>query len=254
MPLEEAARFWMTVDLGLLCRTDFSGMAALLEWALEVSGCQAWRESLLRLAEEACLTRTGLPNVVREGQKLVTLQLPETDVLRDPCWILQAIQLRTDEAGAFLMELLDEWFSDTSEEAKEDAMGDLFGSLEALFSDDPSHQVTSPLLSRLERLFATHAAWISGEGQPLAMMIDQTLPTLYFLVNMDPATGELRGLAMLLGEEWVSLGGTEEGSFSDDTMLRLLSGLGSFVLSMLLPADSAVTEELPVAGLESLTL
>ena len=48
--------------------------------------------------------------------------------------------------------------------------------------------------------------WKSAEGEPLTMVMERGLPTVYALVNMDPGTMEPRAVALLIGEEWVDAG------------------------------------------------
>ena len=254
MTLEEARDFWMTVVFGLSSRTDYCQMPELMAWALEVTGLESYQEAVTALAEKTRMTLTRMPETAEEGQMLAELNLPDTEVLKDHKWVLTGVQLKTDEALSLVLDLLDSAFGE-----KEDANPDFLQLLTQLIGAETNDTAWgSPammtLMDRIEKIFVNHMTWKSAEGEPLTMVMERGLPTVYALVNMDPGTMEPRAVALLIGEEWVDAGKLlNPEALEGEQMTELLDLAFRLGLDLLFPEDTD-RQVLPAEGLEALAL
>ena len=175
--------------------TDYPRMATLLRWALEVSGNGKYREALeARLAETRMESRE-IAETLPEDRMRLSLQLPDTEAMQDPNWLLTIYQVNTEKLGTLLLSALD---------------------LAASLLDDSRAPQNS--------LFSEHTSWVSGgENRMEAVVMRQ--PSLCLLFNLDPETEELRGLSLLAGGEWVDLLPAQEGEEAGDLLALLLNSL-----------------------------
>lgn len=222
MTLEEAERLWLTVACSMTATTDYPRMATLLRWALEVSGNGKYREALeARLAETRMESRE-IAETLPEDRMRLSLQLPDTEAMQDPNWLLTIYQVNTEKLGTLLLSALD---------------------LAASLLDDSRAPQNS--------LFSEHTSWVSGgENRMEAVVMRQ--PSLCLLFNLDPETEELRGLSLLAGGEWVDLLPAQEGE--EDLLSLAFRLLPALPKLLAFPEDGGPSLELPSAGLEALTL
>lgn len=254
MTLDEALDFWLAVDLGLSPRTDYCQMADLMEWALETVGLEKYQERVRELAVRTRMTLAGLPATVPEGQMRVELTLPDTGVMKDSGWILTAVQVRARDALDLVLDLI----GNDSEEDGMPGFADLIGMLSAEKTKESewSSSGASQLMNRFSDIFSTSSAWISREGEPLTMILERGVPTLYFLSNIGADTLELRSFAFLIGNEWVDLDRLASGSLDEEDEAQAMEIMGTLAragLALLLPENTSL-KVLPGTGLESLTL
>ena len=222
MTLEEAERLWLTVACSMTATTDYPRMATLLRWALEVSGNGKYREALeARLAETRMESRE-IAETLPEDRMRLSLQLPDTEAMQDPNWLLTIYQVNTEKLSTLLLSALD---------------------LAASLLDDSRAPQNS--------LFSEHTSWVSGgENRMEAVVMRQ--PSLCLLFNLDPETEELRGLSLLAGGEWVDLLPAQEGE--EDLLSLAFRLLPALPKLLAFPEDGGPSLELPSAGLEALTL
>ena len=152
----------------------------------------------------------------------LSLQLPDTEAMQDPNWLLTIYQVNTEKLGTLLLSALD---------------------LAASLLDDSRAPQNS--------LFSEHTSWVSGgENRMEAVVMRQ--PSLCLLFNLDPETEELRGLSLLAGGEWVNLLPAQEGE--EDLLSLAFRLLPALPKLLAFPEDGGPSLELPSAGLEALTL
>ena len=251
MTMEEARDFWMAVDFGLSSRTDYYQMPELMAWALEITGLEDYGDAVSALAEKTRMALTEIPETAEEGQMLVELNLPDTEVLQDRGWYLAGIQLETGEALSFVLELLGNILSEENETDPE-----VVQLMEQIVTSETDEGVwgnpqMAELENRLGQIFVSHMTWKSGEGKPLTMMMKRARPTVYALINMDPVTMEIRNIALLTGEEWTEIAELPEAT--EEQIPMLLDAAFYLGLELLFPDDTE-KKVLPVNGLENITL
>ncbi|MBR2765978.1 MAG: M4 family metallopeptidase, partial [Blautia sp.] len=109
MSYEEAAAFWVTTACGMTPGMDYAQIGALLNWALQASGNNAYAPELNALLKETKLDRTDVPDRLPYGQKLVKLILPDTEAFEDDHWVLLSLQPNINavtEIGATAIETI----------------------------------------------------------------------------------------------------------------------------------------------------
>ena len=253
MTLAEARDFWMTVDLGLSSRTDYPQMASLMEWALQAAGLEKYALAVEKLVRDTRMTEKGRPDPLPQGQMLAELAVPDTEALKDHGWILMAIQIRPGEAMNLALQLMDGMLS--GGEGEEPGF---LATLEGLAGGETSETEWSTpemlkMQEELNKVFTSHTTWKSAEGQPWTLVLERGLPTIYALANVDPNTVEFRNMALLVGQEWLSMDPDEAENMDETRAMDLLKNLGSLSMSLLLPEDTD-KKVLPTAGLEKLTV
>lgn len=253
MTLAEARDFWMTVDLGLSSRTDYPQMASLMEWALQAAGLEKYAPAVEKLVRDTRMTEKGRPDPLPQGQMLAELAVPDTEALKDHGWILMAIQIRPGEAMNLALQLMDGMLS--GGEGEEPGF---LATLEGLAGGETSETEWSTpemlkMQEELNKVFTSHTTWKSAEGQPWTLVLERGLPTIYALANVDPNTVEFRNMALLVGQEWLSMDPDEAENMDETRAMDLLKNLGSLGMSLLLPEDTD-KKVLPTAGLEKLTV
>ncbi len=273
MPTESAVKLWLTVAFTMTPKTDYQQLAELMRWALSYSGNGAYKDALESLLEYSRMEETGLPEKLPDGQRVVTLTLPDTEAFEDPNWILIAFSVDTQEITAraravwtFVTELF------RSDRTKQDRNESFARLAEALHlngepaKDDASGEEAPSWLSRMfSGLVSQHVSWQAAGGRDVTMVLKDR-PGLYLLMNFDPqklADPEAppRNVVVLLDDEWFDL-----DSLADDTEEELskeeeqrLERLFEKLFNMVLNAFSADTEypeqeALPTLGLENVTL
>ena len=240
MDAAQARDFWLTVMCGMTPMTDLPQMADVLEWALAFSGNAAFSGELREQIALGQLTRTQIPEQLPDGQKMITLQLPDTADMQDPNWVMMALQLNADNVF------------------------DILGMLTTLFLGGED--------SLENGLFSLFTSWASDESGAITL-ITRDRQAIYLLLNLDPYTMDFRGAAVLSGDTWIDLLGmiplesTENTALAEDALdqaaMQLLSSGLDIILdlftSVLLTDDSAGVSAgsntvLPSAGLEGIRL
>ena len=250
MSLEEMKSFWMTVIFGMTPMTDLPQIADTLRWALTESGNEKYETVLEKDIQEAQLTRTEIPDQIEEGRQLVSLQLPDTPVMSDEFWFMEAVQL--GDIG--LLDLVS-----------------LVPTVLQFFDEDATEPDVEPEeMDFLNHgLLNTYNTWVSDESRTMYLMMEDK-PTLYLMMNIDPENFEPRGMLVLIGNRWFDLMGMIadvgiESSSVDETMEALVNNLlesgmelgQDFLSSLLDKNDTSSTQAggkvtvLPSAGLET---
>ena len=124
--------------------------------------------------------------------------------------------------------------------------------------------------TRITSLLSIHNTWVSDDTNTMNMIVKDT-STLYLLLNMDPETFDMKGIAVLIGNEWIDLmnvlgdmelESTSAEEIDEEVIEHILESGFEFVmdfLSSLLERNSDSNASgsvtiLPTAGLESVTL
>ncbi len=266
MSLEDARDFWFTVAMGMTPQTDYPQMAVLLPWALEVSGKTAYREALDTLIAKSRMAETGLPGELGEGQRLVTLEMPDIEGMKDGQWILTAFQLDTEALGKKLtaaFDLLGALISGENIDSLTREITELLGNvkledlaLRLIGEEEEDADVADMLLEAVMESFGgiatQHFTWASGEGEPWTMVVRQR-PTLYCLVSVNPEDMELNGFAVLLGDRWVDVASVVEASLENlQVDPELLSDLFWSLGDLIFGDHTTRDVKLPVKGLENI--
>ena len=240
MDAAQARDFWLNVMCGVTPMTDLPQMADVLEWALAFSGNAAFSGELREQIAYGQLTRTQIPEQLPDGQKMITLKLPDTADMQDPNWVMMALQLNADNVF------------------------DILGMLTTLFLGGED--------SLANGLFSLFTSWASDESGAITL-ITRDRQAIYLLLNLDPYTMDFHGAAVLSGDTWIDLLGmmplesTDNTALAEDALdqaaMQLLSSGLDIILdlftSVLLTDDSAGVSAgsntmLPSAGLEGIWL
>lgn len=254
MTLEEALDFWMAVDFGMTTRTDYFQMAELMDWALEVTGLEKYRDTVRAMGEELRITRREQPETAEEGQMLVQLTLPDTEAMRDPYWVLVGVQIRTGEALGLLVNMLG---SSRSEGGTDfEGMMEMLAASQVTSSAWKSREMIE-LTQKMNAVYSTGSTWRSAEEEPLTMILERGQPTIYMLMNMDPETMEPRVFHLLTGDTWTDMAfleiPEEEADPDGEEMMEVLGAMGRMVLELLFPGNTG-RKVLPGGGLENIVL
>ncbi len=264
MPLENARDFWMTVALGMTPQTDYPQMVPLMGWALEVSGNGAYREALNRLTAEVRMSERKMPDTLPEGQRTVSLTLPETEAFADDHWVMLALQVDVAEIRGRIQAIWDYFTSNpASEEEAMTQFSDLLErlhlkNLQLVLEEGDETEAERILRSSTRGLASQHFTWRSTAGGDLTM-VAQEQPTFYVLMNVDSREMNIQGMVLLLDDEWFDVGRLIQDSGEADPMetIRML-GKAWDQLSRFLDPEKAAAETgdviLPTNGLETVEL
>ena len=268
MSLDSARDLWLTVALGMTPGTDYPRMAPLLRWAAAASGNGAYGEAVERMIAESRMEETAPPETLPDGQRLVSLTLPDTEAFRDPNWVLMALQVDTAEIEQRLRSLWDcvtglfDW--NKPAEARRDEWNALAARLHldevdfaALLEEDASPaEVLAPLF---RGLVTQHTTWQSASDGRVSAVL-KNVPALYVLYNLSGDEEIRGGAAVLLGDRWLDLGFL---CLDMDGMMTAVPGvietLADAVMTSFRSPSPTETEEgpyvdLPVRGLENVAL
>lgn len=261
MTRAEAERFWLTVACALTPRTDYPQLADVLPWALQASGNGKYSSALQTLTETTRMREDSFPERLGRDQRLVTLQLPDSEVFNDPDWILFAVQ--------FDLETLKAWAKTGTDLIRSLIFGTEFDSsrIVRLLSDlgitenagETEQEDPGVLKARiLERLFSQHSSWVSSaESREIRAVLKQQA-TVYALINLDTEKMEPRCIMLLLDGEWINLSALMSAELSPALLRQhfplLLKALKGF--STLLNGQDPTVRwvDLPTAGLEQAQL
>ena len=248
MPLETMKNFWMMVIFGMTPMTDLNGMADTLLWALQETGNSDYETDLQQEIETVQLTRKEMPEDAGAGRTKVCLQLPDTETFSDEYWILEGVQWN----GGSILDILEIVALLLSEES------------------GTENETGRAWKTRITSLLSIHNTWVSDDTNTMNMIVKDT-STLYLLLNMDPETFDMKGIAVLIGNEWIDLmnvlgdmelESTSAEEIDEEVIEHILESGFEFVmdfLSSLLERNSDSNASgsvtiLPTAGLESVTL
>ena len=220
MSYREAVAFWMMTAAGMTPGTDYVQIRSLLSWAAEESGNAKYLEAINTLADEEKLEETELPETLPEGQKIVKLRVPDTEAFKDDNWGLMAIQLNTERIGTIVsagFDLLLQLWENPDDYAKfvgilEDAAdkihldGNRLKLDEIDTDDDVADALAELVTATLQGIIFQSMTWREA-GTDEMVMVEKDLPTVYILLNVSAGGTKIDGSALLLGEEWIDLGG-----------------------------------------------
>ncbi len=266
MDLTKARELWLTVLLGMTPYTDYPQMASLLRWAVKASGNGEKAGAVERLIAESRMEMKDAPETLPEGQRMVSLTLPDTEAFRDPNWMLMAVQVDTKEIGQRLggvadlvRSLFDAGVSVEEYGHKIDAVADRLNldSLGAMLDGDMGPLAFMPLL---EGILVQQESW-QDERDGRIRMVTKDLPTLYMLYNFSGEQEEaVIGAAVLVGGVWQDVGNLAMDLVNlDPEALEKVPGLVGQMLAGtvkgLLPGTKGTQcAELPSDGLQEVTL
>lgn len=270
MSLEDAAAFWTMTAVGMTPRTDYVQIPALLGWALEESGNEAFAEPLQALIDEERLSSTQLPEKLPYDRKLVRLQLPDTEAFKDENWGLFYIQLNTEKLGHIggaVFETLGHMFMDGDDlsgyldilsrladnlhldgtKLKLDSIEDEEGMLDA---------VTELFTESLSGILIQGMGWEENSSGEMTVMI-RDYPTVYALMNITKSGTQINDLAILFNDRWIDLGiiqalnMMQPNTENPDDLLSTVENVISMVQSVIedfgeepAPEQEALTEPL----------
>ncbi len=268
MTYEEGISFWTMAAMGMTPRTDYQQIPELLRWALEKTGNEKYRDALEKLIEEEQLTRTELPDQIPLTQKIVKLQVPDTDPFRDQDWALVAIQLNTErlfEIGSTGVELLMQLWDDPKDYVSlVQILKKLCPNLKLdeaimqLLSEEDDTTLTDILTEALTEsvsgIITQSMSWEeAGTGEMTMVLKDE--PTLYMLLSASEGGTKMDNLAVLLFGHWydlTSVGGTifgtagaEEAQTEDGSSDEILSPVLMDILNRVLFSEDDTEDELP---------
>lgn len=203
---------------------------------------------------------------VPEGKQLMTLILPDTEAMTDPNWRLVAHPVNENSISylSLISETLVRFavFGGT-DEAVARAREDILKFLKMAGLEKVAEEIQKTETTREDRILLFSAVmqglaseqlvWPVPESRIVSQIIDQR-PTIFLLMNTDPETKALRGLALLADGEWVDilpLTQTDEIWRYPDQILKILSGLSPLVNPVNYRTEYLT---LPQTGLETLTL
>jgi hypothetical protein len=230
MSYEVAVSFWIMTAMGLTPRTDYIGMGALLNWALDENGCsEAYQEALTQLIEETRIDATDLPPALPEGEKMIRIVLPDTEAFENKEWCLYITQMDVKTKAELAGELLEivtklirdpEYRASFAENAKQ-MMGNIELKESELgipiltlkgSSDSEQEDALGELLSKLmnrtsSELIKSETVIFSWEEQDTGVIpaVIEDKPTVYILMNISNGGSQLNKLVYLLGDAWYDL-------------------------------------------------
>ena len=254
MSTADMKNFWMMTACGITPETDYYQMADVLQWAVRTTGYGRYEDVLNKYIEEGQFRRTQIPDKMEQGRVLASLTLPDTPDLSDEYWVLAGIQI---EMPSIL---------------------DIIKMLGMLMLSDPDAEDESAFGETLAAFAKQYTTWVSDDTRTMKM-IQEDRQTIYMLINMDPDTFEVRGLAVFSGTFWIDLMSliddvdiTDDVKVDEDSLgdaaLEILMGLfngGAGIIKDLLSsvisggdsgkeASSTQYIEIPTIGLENIKL
>ena len=221
MTLEEAAVFWIMTACGLTPRTDYVQIGSLLNWALEVTGLEQYKEALNDLIQEEHLDRTELPEKIEFDREAIKLQLPDSEIFQDDNWALFAFQLNTDTVfslGSAAVGILYRMFTDPdnydamvnvllslAENLRLDKTKLKLDNIDTADEDAFLDLVADVLEQSATRLLTQYMTWREAGTNEMTMMVE-TNPTIYGLFNISDQGSRMNAMLILLGDHWIDLG------------------------------------------------
>ncbi len=266
MSLEKARDFWLTVAFAMTPETDYPGMVSILRWALDECGCGEYRAAADRMIALTRMGETTLPETLAEGQRLVSLSLPDSGLFKEHSWNLFALRFDTQElknrfdAVKSFVSLL---FSPESnglmiaERGGELAVMFHLGDMD-LTSPDAEDLVIDALLMSAADLVKTGLTWQDGDDGSVNLVTGYG-PALYCLFCIPEDENEGMGAAVYLDGEWFDvfrLFPMDENTVPDaDYTVRFFSKLFSHAANLFLGENSGnESEVLSSEGLSDITL
>ena len=96
MTLEQARAYWFAVDCSMVPGTDYAQLSELLPWVMRNQGMEEYLPTLEAALEAVRLDTDALPDAFDEDRALVTLTLPDTELMTDGNWVLIIISVDID--------------------------------------------------------------------------------------------------------------------------------------------------------------
>lgn len=275
MTLNEAKDFFMMVAYGMTPKTDYPQMATLLRWALVASGNGKYMEKLDESIAHAKLDRTEVPETFPEGQYLAVLEMPDNEVFKDPYWACMTFQIDLKEIksriGAVftLLEYLVN--SENKAENLEAELDDLFSRLRldglAVTIQDPestdndkANALVDGLKGIMDGIVTQHSTWKQAGTNRMPIVLNDRL-TVHVLMNFDTKTLSARGMAVLIGDQWLDAMTLDENDtgnlnefLSDENLDRLMNMAYNLFFGNGEPVETAQIRMIPTKGLENVQL
>ena len=96
MSLDEARAYWFAVDCTMVPKTDYVQLSELLPVVLKNLKMEKYQEVLADAIEAVRISDTSMPEQFGNHQALITLELPDNEVMTDSNWMLQTITIDVD--------------------------------------------------------------------------------------------------------------------------------------------------------------
>ena len=218
MQYEDAVRFWIMTAGGLTPKTDYPQICAVMKWAVNESGNEAFSDSLNEVIEEKRLDREEIPEMLPADRKIVRLTLPDTETFASEYWTLLAFQLNTEtirNAASTLVQLAAQLVKDGDDaEAFGRILSEFLNSIHLDGSqikleksgdtDDVADAVADAMVSSVSRIVEQSSAWRRNVGEDIIFVTDDD-PTFYLLLSFGGPGLKIDGAAALIGKRWVNL-------------------------------------------------
>ena len=293
MSYKEAIDLWTTVSMGLTAKTDYRQQPALLAWALGQTGL----EGKYLLAVEELVDQTRIytyekPEPIPEDQRLVTLELPDTEAFETHDWALYAYQVDASrltslirDAIALITQAMDEPDGlDRLGESVEGLLDSLhldmseFESPELVMDEDDRDDALSKIFRQLLGWAADRvsvqalASWEEMDTHVIPVIVDANKPTVYMLAKVSHGGAQVDTIVLKLGDTWYDMGGivaTDDAKGVDaadeekvktmawsiaQELLSNLSALFDGTGEAAADTTTSKVEKLPTAGLEEVRL
>lgn len=289
MSYEDAVTLWTTVAMGITPRADYRQMPALLTWALKETGMDdTYQDALDELIDQTRMESADKPDPLPTGQKLVELELPNTEAFEDKNWALVCFQLDIhqllkliDDATTLITNAINEpdgldkladglgTFLEDLHLEESELEGTKLNMSEGDESDDPMQQVFSQLVKLASKyvVVTQFASWEEMDTGTIPLITDEGKYSFYMLINISKGGSQINNVVLKLGDTWYDLMVLDAGEASQEEQLAEMSeALVEEVmravtqLSGFDPQESGAdthaqtTEHLPTTGLETIEL
>ena len=274
MTLVEAKDFFMLTACGMTPKTDYPQMVSLLRWALEESGNKKYMDKLNEYIAYGKLEETEVPENFPDGQYLAVLELPETAAFADPYWACLTFQIDIKEIKSRIGAVFNLLYLLANSDEKEANIEELYDLLGRLHLDglavtiqdsdaDGEKKVNSladELLDALNGIVTQHMTWRQAGTNRMPMVLNDRL-TIHMLMNFDTKTLDARGIAVLIGDQWMDaleLVENEDAEIdkylTDEAIDHMMNTVYGVFFGNSEPSDMTQIRMIPANGLERIKL
>lgn len=167
-----------------------------------------------------------LPERIGSDQRLITLEIPETETFQDDSWYLMPLQLNQEFIDSLKMSAIDKAFK-IYHCVSNLSIGDLpelghklcdclktvnfeevFKNLNILMNADRDQwieMVSHAVMASSQNVILQDKVWIENGSEEMSTVVYDR-PALYCLVNMNESGTEINGFSVLIDDYWYDLG------------------------------------------------